>query len=74
MAGTFPFGYVTYVEGVPEKVRHALTDPGLTAAHWGHRNVFDCQPGSRREHRRTDGSRIADVEGRWWRAVRPRGR
>lgn len=57
------FAYVTYIEGTPERVWQALTDPGLTAAYWGHSNVSDWQEGSRWEHRRTDGSGIADVAG-----------
>ncbi|MEU6677020.1 metalloregulator ArsR/SmtB family transcription factor [Streptomyces sp. NPDC046925] len=56
--------YVTYIESTPEKVWHALTDADLTAAYWGHANVSDWQPGSRWEHRRTDGSGIADVVGK----------
>ncbi|MEU2787566.1 SRPBCC family protein [Streptomyces sp. NPDC007100] len=63
MAGTLTFVYVTYLGSTPGKVWHALTDAGLTAAYWGHSNVSDWRPGSRWEHRRTDGSGIADVEG-----------
>ena len=66
MAGTAEkptFVYVTYIHSTPEKVRQALTDADLTAAYWGHSNVSDWQPGSRWEHRRTDGSGIADVVG-----------
>lgn len=55
--------YVTYIESTPEKVWHALTDAELTAAYWGHANVSDWQQGSPWEHRRTDGSGIADVVG-----------
>ena len=57
------FVYVIYIESTPEKVWHALTDPDLTAAYWGHSNVSDWQVGSRWEHQRTDGTRIADVAG-----------
>ena len=57
------FVYVTYIHSTPEKVWHALTDPGLTADYWGHANISDWQPGSRWEHQRTDGSHIADVTG-----------
>ena len=57
------FVYVTYIHASPEKVWEALTDADLTAEYWGHSNVSDWQPGSRWEHRRTDGSGIADVEG-----------
>ncbi|MGW5734689.1 MULTISPECIES: ArsR/SmtB family transcription factor [Streptomyces] len=55
--------YVTYIESTPEKVWHAITDADLTAAYWGHSNVSDWQQGSPWEHRRTDGSGIADVVG-----------
>jgi uncharacterized protein YndB with AHSA1/START domain/DNA-binding transcriptional ArsR family regulator len=57
------FVYVTYIESTPDKVWHALTDPELTATYWGHSNVSDWQVGSRWEHRRTDGSGVADVVG-----------
>ncbi|MFI5797707.1 ArsR/SmtB family transcription factor [Streptomyces sp. NPDC051677] len=57
------FVYVTYIASTPEKVWDALTDADLTAAYWGHSNVSDWQPGSRWEHRRTDGTGIADVVG-----------
>lgn len=57
------FVYVIYVESTPERVWHALTDPEMTAAYWGHSNVSDWQEGSRWEHQRADGSGIADVTG-----------
>ena len=57
------FVYVTYIESTPEKVWKALTDADLTAQYWGHSNVSDWQVGSAWEHRRTDGSGIADVVG-----------
>ncbi|MFI1800238.1 ArsR/SmtB family transcription factor [Streptomyces sp. NPDC020379] len=57
------FVYTTYIEATPDKVWEALTDPGMTAAYWGHSNVSDWQPGSAWEHRRTDGSGVADVAG-----------
>jgi uncharacterized protein YndB with AHSA1/START domain/DNA-binding transcriptional ArsR family regulator len=64
--------YVTYIEGSPERVWAALTDADLTAAYWGHSNVSDWQPGSEWEHRRTDGSGVADVIGTVLEAVPPR--
>ncbi|WP_306215532.1 ArsR/SmtB family transcription factor [Actinoplanes sp. RD1] len=64
--------YTTYIESTPEKVWHALTDADLTARFWGHANVSDWEPGSRWEHRRTDGSGIADVTGTVIEAVPPR--
>ena len=75
MAGTAEkptFVYVTYIQSSPEKVWQALTDADLTAQYWGHSNVSDWQPGSRWEHRRTDGSGIADVVGEVIEAAPPR--
>jgi uncharacterized protein YndB with AHSA1/START domain/DNA-binding transcriptional ArsR family regulator len=57
------FVYVTYIQSTPEQVWHALTDADLTGEYWGHRNVADWSAGSVWEHRRTDGSGIADVVG-----------
>ena len=65
------FVYVTYIESTPERVWHALTDADLTAAYWGHSNVSDWQVGSKWEHRRTDGSGIADVVGEVVESVAP---
>ena len=55
--------YVTYIESTPDRVWHALTDADLTASYWGHANVSDWKVGSPWEHRRTDGSGVADVVG-----------
>lgn len=66
------FVYTIYIDATPDKVWHALTDDDLTAAYWGHANVSDWQPGSRWEHRRTDGSGIADVVGTVLEATPPR--
>ena len=56
--------YVTYIRASTGQVWRALTDADLTASYWGHANVSDWHPGSRWEHRRTDGSDRADVVGR----------
>jgi uncharacterized protein YndB with AHSA1/START domain/DNA-binding transcriptional ArsR family regulator len=56
--------YVTYIRASAAQVWRALTDADLTARYWGHSNVSDWQPGSDWEHRRTDGSGIADGGGR----------
>jgi uncharacterized protein YndB with AHSA1/START domain/DNA-binding transcriptional ArsR family regulator len=72
MAGRPSYVYVTYIESSPERVWEALTDPGLTAEYWGHSNVSDWQAGSPWEHRRTDGSGIADVTGAVLESVPPR--
>ena len=63
MADRPSYVYVTYIESSPEHVWRALTDPDLTAQYWGHSNVSDWQAGSSWEHRRLDGSGIADVAG-----------
>jgi uncharacterized protein YndB with AHSA1/START domain/DNA-binding transcriptional ArsR family regulator len=55
--------YVTYIESTPERVWDALTDRELTAAYWGHSNISDWEVGSTWEHRRVDGTDIADVVG-----------
>jgi uncharacterized protein YndB with AHSA1/START domain len=57
------FVYVTYLRATPRQVWQALTDEALTRAYWGHRNVSDWRVGSRWEHKRCDGSDIADVAG-----------
>ncbi|MFJ9606822.1 ArsR/SmtB family transcription factor [Kitasatospora sp. NPDC101176] len=56
--------YVTYIRATAEQVWQALTDADLTARYWAHANVSDWRPGSRWEHRRTDGSGTLDVVGR----------
>ncbi|MGH9123636.1 MAG: ArsR/SmtB family transcription factor [Acidimicrobiales bacterium] len=66
------FRYVTYIGATPERVWHALTDADLTAEYWGHSNISDWQPGSVWEHRRSDGSGIADVVGTVLEADPPR--
>ncbi len=72
MADRPSYVYVTYIESSPERVWKALTDPDLTAQYWGHSNVSDWQAGSTWEHRRTDGSGIADVTGTVLESVPPR--
>jgi DNA-binding transcriptional ArsR family regulator/uncharacterized protein YndB with AHSA1/START domain len=64
--------YTTYIESTPEKVWEALTDADLTADYWGHRNESDWKVGSTWRHVRTDGSGIADIEGRVLERDRPR--
>jgi uncharacterized protein YndB with AHSA1/START domain/DNA-binding transcriptional ArsR family regulator len=64
--------YVTYIESSPERVWEALTDADLTARFWGHGNVSDWQVGSPWEHRRVDGSGIADVVGTVLESIPPR--
>src|SRR4029077_14971909 len=73
MAERPSYVYVTYIESTPERVWHALTDADLTAEYWGHSNVSDWRAGSSWEHRRVDGSGIADVAGTVLGAGPPRG-
>ena len=72
MADRPAYVYVTYIEATPERVWEALTSADMTARYWGHSNVSDWQPGSQWEHRRVDGSGIADVEGTVLESVPPR--
>jgi uncharacterized protein YndB with AHSA1/START domain/DNA-binding transcriptional ArsR family regulator len=72
MADRPSYVYVTYIESSPERVWEALTDPDLTARYWGHSNVSDWRPGSSWEHRRVDGSGIADVAGAVLESAPPR--
>jgi uncharacterized protein YndB with AHSA1/START domain/DNA-binding transcriptional ArsR family regulator len=72
MAERPTFVYVTYIESSPERVWEALTDADLSAEYWGHSNVSDWRPGSAWEHRRVDGSGIADVVGTVLEATPPR--
>jgi uncharacterized protein YndB with AHSA1/START domain/DNA-binding transcriptional ArsR family regulator len=64
--------YVTYIESSPPRVWQALTDADLTGQYWGHSNISDWQEGSTWEHRRVDGSDVADVVGTVLEAVPPR--
>ena len=72
MAERPDYVYVTYIESTPERVWDALTDADLTAKYWGHSNVSDWQAGSPWEHRRVDGSGIADVAGTVLESIPPR--
>jgi uncharacterized protein YndB with AHSA1/START domain/DNA-binding transcriptional ArsR family regulator len=71
MADKPTYVYVTYIQRTAERVWHALTDADLSAEYWGHSNVSEWEPGSSWEHRRTDGSGIADVVGTVLEAVPP---
>jgi DNA-binding transcriptional ArsR family regulator/uncharacterized protein YndB with AHSA1/START domain len=64
--------YVTYIEATAERVWDALTDSEMTAEYWGHSNVSDWHVGSSWEHRRVDGSGIADVVGTVLESAPPR--
>jgi uncharacterized protein YndB with AHSA1/START domain len=72
MADRPDYVYVTYIQASPQRVWEALTDPDMTARYWGHSNVSDWRVGSPWEHRRVDGSAIADVVGTVVESVPPR--
>jgi uncharacterized protein YndB with AHSA1/START domain/DNA-binding transcriptional ArsR family regulator len=72
MADPPSFVYVTYIESTPQRVWEALTDAELTAEYWGHSNVSDWRAGSTWEHRRVDGSGVADVVGTVLESAPPR--
>jgi uncharacterized protein YndB with AHSA1/START domain len=72
MAERPSYVYVTYIEASPERVWEALTDPHLSAEYWGHSNISDWHAGSAWEHRRVDGSGIADVVGTVLESLPPR--
>jgi uncharacterized protein YndB with AHSA1/START domain len=72
MAERPSYVYVTYIHSSPERVWEALTSAELTAEYWGHSNVSDWRVGSSWEHRRIDGSGIADVIGTVQESVPPR--
>ena len=63
--------YVTYIATTPEKAWQALVDTDMMREWWvdpkagcARVNVSDWKPGSRWEHRRTDGSGTVDIVGR----------
>ena len=63
--------YVTYIATTPEKAWQALVDTDMMREWWvdpkagcARVNVSDWKPGSRWEHRRTDGSGAVDIVGR----------
>lgn len=58
------FVYVTYIASTPDKVWQALTDSEITKQYWSHSNVSDWKVGSRWEHQRMDGSKVADILGK----------
>ncbi|MFF9147171.1 ArsR/SmtB family transcription factor [Streptomyces sp. NPDC014861] len=66
------FVYTTYIAATPEKLWECLTDQEATAAYWGHHNISGWQAGDPWEHRRMDGSGIADVVGTVVEAVPPK--
>ena len=61
--------YVIYSHATPEAVWNGLIDPTLTRRYWQHVNVSDWKPGSRWEHKRSDGSGVLDIAGKGWPAL-----
>jgi uncharacterized protein YndB with AHSA1/START domain len=55
--------YVTYIRASAGKVWSAITDREISPQYWGHANVSDWTAGSSWEHRRVDGSNLADLVG-----------
>ena len=73
------FVYVTYIATTPQKVWQALIDTDVTRQYWvgsngecARVNVSDWKPGSRWEHRRSDGSAPADIVGKVVETTPPR--
>lgn len=58
------FVYVTYISAKQEQVWKGLLDSEFTRKYWEHDNVSDWKPGSRWEHKRTDGSGKVDMVGK----------
>ena len=57
------FVYVTYIAAKPQRVWDALIQKEFTRQYWMHDNVSDWKPGSRWEHRESEGSREARIAG-----------
>jgi uncharacterized protein YndB with AHSA1/START domain len=66
------FVYVTYIASTPDNVWQALTDSEITKEYWTRSNVSDWKVGSRWEHQRADGSKVADIVGKVIENDRPR--
>jgi uncharacterized protein YndB with AHSA1/START domain len=65
------FVYVTYISASPEKVWNALMDAEMTKKYWQKINLSDWKPGSRWEHRRTDGKGEVELVGKVLESSRP---
>ena len=66
------FVYVTYVSTTPEKLWNAIIDPKMTAKYWQHDNLSDWKPGSKWEHRTSDGDRALRLVGKVVEVTPPR--
>jgi uncharacterized protein YndB with AHSA1/START domain len=63
--------YVTYIRASADKIWEAITDRVMSSQYWAHANVSDWTVGARWEHRRSDGSDIADLVGTVIESERP---
>ena len=66
------FVYVTYISAKQEQVWKGLLDSEFTRKYWEHDNVSDWKPGSRWEHKRSDGSGKVDMVGKVVESTPPR--
>jgi uncharacterized protein YndB with AHSA1/START domain len=66
------FVYVTYISAKQEQVWKGLLDSEFTSKYWEHDNVSDWKPGSRWEHRKSDGSGKVDMVGKVVESTPPR--
>lgn len=48
--------YTTYIRTTPQRVWDAITNPEFARQYWGHGNISDWKPGSKWEHKTTEGS------------------
>ncbi len=58
------FVYQIYIRATREKVWRAFLEPEFTRQYWIHDNVSDWKPGSKWEHKRSDGVDAVDIEGK----------
>ncbi len=66
------FVYVTYISAKQEQVWKGLLDSEFTRKYGEHDNVSDWKPGSRWEHKRSDGSGKVDMVGKVVESTPPR--
>jgi uncharacterized protein YndB with AHSA1/START domain len=58
------FVYVVYIATTREKLWDALINADMTSQYWQHDNISDWKPGSRWEHRDSDGERTLRMIGK----------
>jgi uncharacterized protein YndB with AHSA1/START domain len=66
------FVYVTYISAPQERIWKGLLEPEFTRKYWEHDNVSDWKPGSRWEHKKSDGSGKVDMVGKVVEATPPK--